>query len=167
MTEMSYSIHPIGKVQAASGMFRIDIDEAHRDGLLHLNQFSHVIVFWWADQADNAHDRAVKTEKLYYADDIEAGVFACRTPNRPNPIGMTVCSIISVDEHEGTITLPYIDAEPGTPVIDLKPYIGISDRVKTLRTADWFNGWPEWIPEKPEDMPDWVLAKLTAEPEEH
>jgi tRNA-Thr(GGU) m(6)t(6)A37 methyltransferase TsaA len=163
---MKFSITSIGSVQSDGVSFRIDIDEPYRAGLLHLADFSHVIVFWWAHKADNPLDRAYLTEKLYYADNIEAGVFACRTPRRPNPIAMTVCALLDVDTETGTIHIPYIDAEPGTPVIDLKPYIGMSDRVKTLTPAPWFKEWPQWIPEKEGDMPDWVMQKLMSVPED-
>ncbi len=165
MSDKVYTIQPIGSVQSADGMFRIEIDPPYRAGLLRLEEFSHVIVLWWADQADNAADRAFRTEKLYYADNIEAGVFACRTPRRPNPLGLSVCPLLDVDAATGSIIVPYIDAEPDTPVIDLKPYIGMSDRVKTLKPAAWFKDWPQWIPEQPEDMPDWVMAKLMDMPE--
>ncbi len=163
---MSYTIVPIGSVQSEGTMFRIEIEKPYRDGLLRLAEFSHVIVFWWAHRADNPRDRAFRKEKLYYANDIEAGVFACRSMRRPNPLGMTVCAILDVDAEIGTITVPYIDAESGTPIIDLKPYIGMNDRVKTLTPASWFKDWPQWIPEAPEDMPDWVMQKLMAAPEE-
>lgn len=166
MTTQSYTVAPIGTVQMADGMFRIEVDAAYRAGLLKIGAFSHVIVFWWATGTDNAQDRATLTEKLYYADNIEAGVFACRTPRRPNPIAMSVCPIVDVDENAGTITVGYIDAEPGTPVIDLKPYIGMSDRVKSLNSASWFAGFPEWIPESAGDIPDWVMERLMREPEE-
>ncbi|MAU08625.1 MAG: tRNA (N6-threonylcarbamoyladenosine(37)-N6)-methyltransferase TrmO [Anaerolineaceae bacterium] len=160
MTTQTFTLQPIGSVEADTTGFTLKIDEAYREGLLGLDQFSHVIVFWWGDQSDTEQARATLTEKLYYADDIEAGVFACRTPNRPNPVLMTVCAILHIDAVAGTIVVPYLDAEDGTPIIDLKPYIGMSDRVKTLTPSSWFQGWPQWIAEKEGDMPDWVMAKL-------
>jgi len=41
-----------------------------------------------------------------------------------------------------------IDALDGTPVIDLKAYFPVSDRVKDARLPDWLVGWPEWFPEE-------------------
>lgn len=160
MTTQTFTLHPIGSVEADTAGFTIKIDEAYREGLVGLDQFSHVIVFWWGDHVDTQQARATLTEKLYYADNIEAGVFACRTPNRPNPILMSVCPILDLDAEAGTLVVPYLDAEDGSPVIDLKPYIGMSDRVKTVTPAPWFQEWPQWIPEQPGDMPDWVMAKL-------
>lgn len=165
MTNRTFTIRPIGSVEADASGFRIKIDETYRAGLLQLDQFSHVIVFWWGDQADTNQARATLTEKLYYADDIEAGVFACRTPNRPNPVLMSVCPILDINIESGTIVVPYLDAEDGSPIVDLKPYIGMSDRVKTLTPAYWFQEWPQWIPEQPGDMPDWVMAKLMDVPD--
>lgn len=165
MTTQTFTLHPIGLVLADTAGFTLKIDEAYREGLLALDQFSHVIVFWWGDQADTEQARATLTEKLYYADDIEAGVFACRTPNRPNPVLMSVCPILDLDADAGTLVVPYLDAEDSSPIIDLKPYIGMSDRVKSLTPSPWFQTWPQWIPEQPGDMPDWVMAKLMDVPD--
>jgi tRNA (Thr-GGU) A37 N-methylase len=50
-----------------------------------------------------------------------------------------------VDAAKGIVRLAYIDAFDGTPVVDLKPYIPISDRVRDVRVADWAADWPEWM----------------------
>lgn len=43
------------------------------------------------------------------------------------------------------VILPWIDAFDGTPVIDLKPFIPSSDRVRDFRVAPWMAAWPEWM----------------------
>ena len=75
-------------------------------------------------------------------------MFACRAEYRPNPIGVTVCPVIDVDEASGTVTVADIDAFDGTPIVDLKPYIGVTDRVRDVTTPPWFEDWPEWLPEE-------------------
>jgi len=49
------------------------------------------------------------------------GVFATRSPFRPNLIGMTLCKIVSVKDN--VIEIDGIDAFPGTPVLDIKPHV--------------------------------------------
>ncbi|MBN1428002.1 MAG: SAM-dependent methyltransferase [Anaerolineae bacterium] len=141
----TFQISPVGYVRAAEGSFHIEILEPYRPALKELARFSHVMVLWWAHQADNPEQRAITTTELPYAPGIEAGVFACRSPYRPNPIALTTMFILDVDVENGIVTLPWLDTEDGTPVLDLKPYIPISERIRDVRVADWFAGWPEWM----------------------
>jgi tRNA-Thr(GGU) m(6)t(6)A37 methyltransferase TsaA len=145
---MSYQLNSIGRVESTNeGLFCLHIDAPYRAALKQLEQFSHVIVFWWADQHDNAQDRAVVESPLPYAPGVIAGVFASRSEYRPNPIAMSVCPIFEIDQENGTVTLFYIDALDGTPLIDLKPYVPISDRVRDVKVAPWFAKLPSWMEE--------------------
>ena len=81
-----------------------------------------------------------------YAEDILTGVFACRSEYRPNPILMTTCTILDVDEDNGTVQVAWIDALDGTAILDLKPFMPVSDRPEEVRMPDWLSHWPEWIP---------------------
>jgi tRNA (Thr-GGU) A37 N-methylase len=84
--------------------------------------------------------------ELPYAEGEIAGVFACRSEYRPNPIAVTVCEIVSIDEEAGTVGLTNIDAFDNTPLLDLKPYIPVVDRVQEVKTPDWYAEWPQWFP---------------------
>ncbi len=145
MSQPTYSLHPIGYVRANQGSFYLEILEPYRPALKEIHQFSHVMVFWWAHQHDNAEQRAILTTELPYAPGVTAGVFACRAPYRPNPIALTTMLILDVDEENGRIILPWIDADDGTPILDLKPYIPISDRIRDVNVAKWFADWPQWM----------------------
>ncbi len=85
-------------------------------GLKDLEGFSHIYVFF-------AFDRAAAGQLLVkpYLDQVEHGVFATRSPLRPNPLGMT---IVRLDRIEGNcLHVSGIDILNGSPVIDIKPYI--------------------------------------------
>jgi len=143
----TFQLRPIGVVRASDEeqSYLLQIEEPYRPALKQLDQFSHVLIFWWADRHDNAEHRSVMTTELPYAPGVEAGVFACRAEYRPNPIALTTMMVLHVDVEAGVVVLPWIDAFDGTPVLDLKPYIPISDRVRDVRVAEWFAGWPEWM----------------------
>jgi len=143
----SYQLHPIGRVRAAEtqGSYILQIDEPYRAGLKKMDQFSHVLIFWWADKMDTEKYRGLTTCELPYAPGVEAGVFASRSEYRPNPIAVTTMAILSVDVENGIVVLPWIDAFDGTPVLDLKPYIPISDRIRDFKVAPWAADWPEWM----------------------
>lgn len=139
-----YNVTSIGEVKSEGYSFQLEISKQFRSGLKELDKFSHIIVFWWANNHDNEEDRNISQTKLPYEDNMTAGVFACRSPYRPNPMGITVCNIIDVDEEKGIIRIGYIDAFDHTPIIDLKPYIPVSDRVKNVEVPAWFSAWPDW-----------------------
>lgn len=140
-----YRLHPIGFVRLGEGSYCLEILPPYRAALKEMRQFSHLLIFWWADQVDNPEQRAILTTELPYAPGVAAGVFACRAPYRPNPIALTTLPWLEVDEENGLVVLPWIDAEDGTPLLDLKPYIPLSDRIREVRQAGWMAGWPEWM----------------------
>ena len=142
-----YELNPIGSVQVdeEKGLFLLKIDEPYREALAQLDRFSHVMVFWWADQMDTPQYRKMLTAQLPYAKGVNAGVFACRSEYRPNPIALTTTMVLGVAPENGVVLVPWMDAFAGTPVLDLKPYIPCTDRVRDVRVADWMSDWPEWM----------------------
>lgn len=101
-------------------------------------------VLWWADGCDNGSVRATLIEQKPYKNGPEQiGVFALRSPERPNPIAVSNVNIAYVDEMAGIIGLYYIDAYPGTAVLDLKPYTPSIDRVEHSTCPEWCSHWPK------------------------
>ena len=94
----------------------IEIRPEFERGLADIEGFSHLYVIW-------IFDRAEGTELVAYppSDDRPHGVFATRSPQRPNPIGLTVVELLSRDGT--TLRVKGIDMLDGTPVVDLKPYL--------------------------------------------
>ncbi|MCB2224901.1 MAG: SAM-dependent methyltransferase [Actinobacteria bacterium] len=143
----AFTLRPIGKV-VRNDHAVLQIDVPYRPALAHLADFSHVVVLWWVSGHDDPQSREIMQCELPYAPGFEAGVFACRSEYRPNPIGVTVCPILDVDEAEGRVTVADIDAFDGTPLLDLKPYIGVTDRVREIIQPPWFDDWPQWLPDE-------------------
>ena len=132
----SFRIIPIGVVRKTDTSASIEIYDDYTDGLLGLDGFSHIAVFFWFDQNDTAEKRRVL--QVHPRKDPRnplTGVFATHSPQRPNLIGHTVCKILSI--HGGSIEIEDIDAFDGTPVIDLKCYIPDSVDEKDVRLPNW------------------------------
>ncbi len=142
-----FTISPIGHVNASETAFSLQIDEAYRSGLKQADQFSHIQVFWWATEMDNEKKRSTIETELPYAQGVGAGVFACRSEFRPNPIAVTVCAVLDMDMEKGVITVPYMDAFDQTPILDIKPYIPVCDRVRETKVAPWMDNWPDFYEE--------------------
>ncbi len=118
----SFSLNPIGTVQKEGNQTLLVLDKAVQSGLLGLEDYSHVWVFWWFDQNDTPEKRAIlQVHPRGNKENPLTGVFATRSPVRPNLIAQTLCKILSVDEN--IVHIEKIDAFDDTPVLDLKPYI--------------------------------------------
>jgi len=141
-------LQPIGSVRQDGPGARLLLEEAFRPALRELDRFSHILVLWWASGHDDPESRSILQTELPYAPGTTAGVFACRAEYRPNPIAVSVCPLTSVDEASGEVGVGAIDAFDGSPLLDIKPYIGVVDRVADVVVPDWFDGWPEWLPEE-------------------
>lgn len=138
---------PIGYIRRNAETICLEIAEPFRPALKQLDHFSHVMVFWWAHKHDNERSRRILQCEPPYAKGKTTGVFATRAEYRPNPIAMTTCKILAVDEIKGVITVADIDAFDGTPIVDLKAYFPVCDRVKRATIPEWLAEWPEWMPE--------------------
>jgi tRNA-Thr(GGU) m(6)t(6)A37 methyltransferase TsaA len=85
-------------------------------GLMDVEGFSHLFVLWHFDRV-NDFDLIARPP----SDDRPHGVFATRSPRRPNPIGLTVVELLG---REGTrLHVRGVDMLDGTPVLDVKPYL--------------------------------------------
>lgn len=103
-----------GATHDAEGVLEIRADlEA---GLSDVEGFSHLIVIW-------IFHRTEGPDLIAYppSDDRPHGVFATRSPQRPNPIGLTVVRLLG---REGTrLRVSGVDMLDGTPIVDIKPYL--------------------------------------------
>lgn len=138
-----FTLHAIGRISVDADETVIVVDEAYRAALEGLEGFGYVQVLWWFDGCDNAKSRAKLTEHAPYQNaPATLGTFATRSPERPNPIGLTAAAVTYIDHENGIIGLAYIDANDGTPVLDIKPYTPSLDRVEHPTVPDWCANWP-------------------------
>ena len=142
-----YTMFPIGVIRRNENDNYLEIFEPFRPALKQLDHFSHVMVFWWADKHDNEKSRNIMQTTPPYAEGKVTGVFACRAEYRPNPIAMTVCTIQDINEETGMVEIGDIDAYDSSPIVDLKAYFPVCDRVKNAYIPEWLSDWPEWMPE--------------------
>jgi tRNA-Thr(GGU) m(6)t(6)A37 methyltransferase TsaA len=95
----------------------VEIDAPYRAGLQGLEKYSHVIVLYWMDRA--RRDLIVQAPKHCAT---PCGVFALRSPVRPNPIALAVVRVLAIDAPAGRIEIDAIDCLDATPLLDIKPY---------------------------------------------
>jgi len=142
----TYELRPIGTVRSSNGAFRIELDEPFRPALEGLAGFGHAVVVFWCHLVDNDEMRQAVISKRPYTKGPETlGIFATRSPVRPNPVGITPVQLTVIGVEQGIIEVPFIDAEDGTPVLDIKPYQPSIDRIRDVRMPDWCSHWPAWL----------------------
>ena len=104
----------LGAQHAAEGF--LEIRAELKAGLTDIEGYSHLLVIWAFDRAEGF--QLVGTPPT---DDRPHGVFATRSPRRPNPIGLTVVELLG---REGPrLRVRGIDMLDGTPILDIKPYL--------------------------------------------
>lgn len=140
--------NPIGKVSVCGETVKIILKEQYIPALRELEGFSHINVVWWFSGCDGKDSRQVlEVESPYRHGPQRLGVFATRSPERPNPLALSAAEIIGIDYDAGSIELAYIDAWDESPVLDLKPYTPSLDRVGTPAVPAWCSHWPKTLEE--------------------
>jgi tRNA (adenine37-N6)-methyltransferase len=113
-TETSQIPKGLGTQHQATGV--LEVLPEFQEGLQDIEGFSHLFIIWVFDRSNG-----VELSGVPPADDRSHGVFATRSPFRPNPIGLSVVQLIRRDGLK--LHLQGIDMLDGTPVLDIKPYL--------------------------------------------
>ncbi len=110
-------------------------------GLKGVGDFSHLIILYWMHLRDKEEERhTLLVFPKRHAWNVETGVFACRSPTRPNPIGLCVVELVRIEEC--SLTVKGLDAYEGSPIVDVKPYIPKADSVPKARVPEWTSHGP-------------------------
>lgn len=131
-----FKVHPIGHIKKADDRTLIVLDKQYQPGLLGLDGFSHVLVFWWFDKNDTPEGRSVL--QVHPKGNLQnplTGVFATRSPRRPNLIALTLCKVLAVKDN--VVEIDKTDAFDGTPVLDIKPFLPGYDTADEAKVPGW------------------------------
>jgi tRNA-Thr(GGU) m(6)t(6)A37 methyltransferase TsaA len=126
---------PIQPTSESSGLGTVEIYTEFVDGLKDLGGFSHIYLLY--------HFHKMRQSKLLvtpFLDTASHGIFATRAPSRPNPIGLSLVRIVSIDNN--LIHVDHVDVLDGTPLLDIKPYVPEFEnahdvRIGWLENAKW------------------------------
>jgi len=123
---------PIQNVGATEEIATIEIFPEFVDGLKDLEGFSHIILLY--------HLHLVQNSALIvkpFMDTMPRGIFATRSPIRPNPIGFTIVKLVGINNN--LLTIKHFDMLNNTPLLDMKPYISTIDEIKDSKSG-WLTG---------------------------
>lgn len=122
---------PIQPTGAAGIDARVELFAEYSEGLKDLNGFSHIILI--------CHFHLSKKGSLKvkpFLDSKVRGVFATRSPSRPNPIGLSIVRLVKIEEN--ILYIQDVDIVDGTPLLDIKPYIPALEERESVKV-----GWLE------------------------
>lgn len=130
------STTPIQPVYAEGCRARVEIFPQYQEGLDDIDGFSHLHLLYYFHKAGPASLKVVP-----FLDDVPRGVFAARSPRRPNPVGLSLVRLIRRDGN--VLYIEDVDMLDGTPVLDIKPFIPRFDMRENVRA-----GWQDDVDEK-------------------
>lgn len=116
----TYTMNPVGWIRKTDGRTFIEIDQRFRPALMGVENLTSIWVLWWFDRNDSPEKRSIL--QVHPRGDPSRplrGVFATRSPFRPNLIALSQAKVLSV--RDNVIEIDDIDAFADTPVLDLKP----------------------------------------------
>lgn len=129
---------PQQPIPDAPGDFWITLNPKYVDALKTLNTFNYIYVLYLLDQATPPVELLTASP---WAPDTEIGLFASRSPQRPNPIGLSIVELKEIQGNE--LIISGIDAYNETPLLDIKPYMRFLDSKEKAN-----NGWFDALPDK-------------------
>lgn len=111
-----------GLVESAMGKIVFEPEYKNADALRGLDGYSHIWIIWqFSESARDTWSPTVRPPRL--GGNKRMGVFATRSPFRPNPIGLSCVKIESIDLKNVEIHVSGVDMLNGTPILDIKPYL--------------------------------------------
>ena len=135
---MEAIMRPIGAIRLEGQRAYVDVLPQYLPALRGLEEYSHLHLLWWFDGCDTPDSRATLQVNTPHPGSPEnLGVFATRSPYRPNPIALDAAAILWVDHRRGRICISRTDARDGTPVMDIKPYARGADCIPEAVGPPW------------------------------
>jgi tRNA-Thr(GGU) m(6)t(6)A37 methyltransferase TsaA len=122
---------PIQPSRSNGARGTVEVFPEFAEGLADLDGFSHIILLCHLHRS-----RGWRPKVIPFLDTEPRGLFATRAPCRPNPIGLSVVNLLAVDGN--LLSIENVDLLDGTPVLDIKPFVGEFDARTEVRT-----GWLE------------------------
>lgn len=121
----------------ARALIKLNPDSKYRLALKSLEEFSHIwIIFDFHKKGRIEWTPLIDTPRVEAGE--RRGVFATRSPHRPNSIGMSAVKLLRIDyEAQGGIEIfvSGVDLMDGTPILDIKPYLPFSDRIDSANSG--------------------------------
>jgi len=130
------TIRFVGKVESSGEVSTIRIFDEYCPGLMGIEGYSHLFILYWMHlRDDERHRGTLQVTPPRHEGAPLTGVFSCRSPSRPNPIGLTVVELKRADGC--MLEVSGLDALEGSPIVDIKPYSSKGDVYPHAQSPEW------------------------------
>jgi tRNA-Thr(GGU) m(6)t(6)A37 methyltransferase TsaA len=113
---------------------QVVIKPKYLEALNGIEGYSHLFIIFYMHKIPKEQKTILKVHPKGRADIPLQGIFATRTPQRPNPIGLTLVQLI--ERKQNILAVKGLDAYDKTPVLDIKPY-NHWDRATDIKIPEW------------------------------
>ncbi len=124
-----------GRINCDNMVSSLVLDPKYTRALDGIGEFSHIIVIYWLHKINKTERLILKTHPRRDVSLPLTGIFATRSPARPNPIGISTVKLLGVNAN--VLTVLGLDAIDGTPVLDIKPYMPESFSPSDVKLPAW------------------------------
>lgn len=137
-----------GAFSRRSAVIELEDQCGYSEALKDLSGVSHIWIIWVFDRVENWKPLVQPPTS-----DRKIGVFATRSPHRPNPIGITAARLVKVEKLK--LYVDNVDLLDGTPILDIKPYIAAADVFEDSKV--------QWLEDQPFELKEFSATPLAAE----
>lgn len=138
-SDTSFEVNPIGMIRNVHGDIYIQMND-----MVEIMS-NYIKVYWWFHKFDSDKYRQVTECNPPYENAPRSGIFATRSPVRPNPIAMTVVKIRKVDYEQKRIYINGIESFDKTPCLGISDYSIDIDCISECKVPEWLSHWPRWL----------------------
>jgi len=122
------------------------INQEYENCLDGIEDFSHIMVLYWSHRTNDKQQHITKVHPAGKREYPLVGVFATRSPVRPNPICVTTVELL--ERRENVLKVKSLDAVDGSPIIDIKVHSPSYDSPSNVKQADWMEELMKYFREK-------------------
>lgn len=142
------SLSKLGNIQTFEGDYYLDIPHNFEAYANVLQGYSHIKVIWWFHKFEKDTYKKTMQCDPPYENAPRTGIFASRSPVRPNPIAMTTARIIHIDKKHHRIKVSLLDCYNDTPLIGIYPYRPEVDDIADVKLPDWLAHWLPYVDDR-------------------
>ena len=145
----------MGTVRKTKGCYYLEVSENFDSYIKVLQGYSHIKIIWWFHKFEKDIYKRTLESVPPYEGAPKTGIFASRSPVRPNPLAVTTAKILGIDNVLKRIKVSLLDCFDDTPFLGISPYIPEDDFVSSYRLPSWLEHWSPY-----HDDRDFEILKL-------
>lgn len=138
----------LGTIRKINGNYFLEIPEHFHEYVNALQGYSHIKILWWFHKFEKDIYKKTLECDPPYENAPRTGIFASRSPVRPNPLALTTAKIIEIEENTNRIKVSLLDCFDESPLLGISPYRPASDEVSECRLPDWLKHWSQYLDDR-------------------